>query len=69
MHATHGIDVKNVIINAALDQEKLSWRSSSNRYRWESHGGSERREKFLKKKHFISKDSVICENLNVNSET
>ena len=60
MHATHSIDVKNVIINAALYQEKLSWRSSSSRYHWESNDGSERREKFPEKyKTFISKDTVL----------
>ena len=49
MHATHGTDVKNVIIDVALEQEKLSWRPPSNRYHWDSHGKSERREKFPKK--------------------
>ena len=49
MHATHTIDVKKVIIDAALEQRKLSWRLSSSRYHWKSHGGNERREEFLKK--------------------
>ena len=49
MHATHRIDVKNVITDAALEQEKLSWRPSSSRYYWESHCRSDGREKFLKK--------------------
>ena len=49
MHTTHRIDAKNVITDAALAQRKLSWRPSSSRYYWESHSGSERREKFLKK--------------------
>ena len=44
MHATHEIDAKN--FDAALDQEKLSWRLSSSR---EFHDGNGRREKFLKK--------------------
>ena len=42
MHATHPIDVKNVIIDAALDRES---------YREDPHevdGRSQRREKFLK---------------------
>ena len=39
MHATHRIDVKNVVIDAAPKQRKLSWRLSSSRYHWESHGG------------------------------
>ena len=61
MHATHAIDVKNIIIDSALDQEKLSWRSSSSRYHWESNGGKERPEKFAWKntKHIISKDTVL----------
>ena len=59
MHATHGTDVKNIIIDAALEQGK-SWRSSSSRLHWESHDGGERREKFLKKhKHFVSKDTML----------
>ena len=63
MHATHRIDVKNVITDAALEQAKLSWRSSSSRYHLESLSGSEHHEKFLKHeniKHFIfSKDTVL----------
>ena len=55
MHATHRIDVKDVITDAALEQRKLSWRPSSSRYYWESHRWGERREKFLKK----HKDTVL----------
>ena len=60
MHATHGIDVKNVIPDAALEQGKLSWKHTSSRCHWESHGKSERREKFLKEhKHFVFKDTML----------
>ena len=52
MHATHAIDAKNVVIDVALEQGKLSWRLSSSRYYWEFHG--ERREKFLKKHKIFS---------------
>ena len=47
-------------IDAALDQGKLSWRSSSSRY-WESHDGRECRETFLEK------HKTQCENLNFNN--
>ena len=60
MHATHGTDVKNVIAYAALEQGKLSWRSSWSRYHWEFHDGSERRAKSLKKhKHFVFKGTML----------
>ena len=45
MHATHGIDAKNVITDAALDQGKWSW--------------SECREKFPETKYFVSEDTVL----------
>ena len=53
MHATHPTDVKNAIIDAALDQAKLPWRPSS----VDTHGRS---EKFPEKhKIFCFKDKVL----------
>ena len=59
MHATHAIDAKNVVIDAALEQEKLSWRPSSSKYHFGFHG--ERRQKFLKKniKYFVFKNTML----------
>ena len=60
MHATHAIDVKNVIIDAAPEQGMLSWSLSSSGYHWESHGGKGRVKNFWKNiKHFVFKDTVL----------
>ena len=66
MHATHDIDVKNIITDAALEQGKLSWRPSSSRYHWESTVKLNTVKHFLKNiKHFLSKDTVSFVNISI----
>ena len=68
MHATHGIDVKNVIIDAALNVAgKVIVKTS---IKQEVPRSPERREKFLKKHKtfFFQRNSVTCENLNFNDD-
>ena len=57
MHATHAIDAKNVVIDVALEQGKLSWRPSSSRYHWELVNDV---KNFLKNiKYFVSKTTLL----------
>ena len=57
MHATHAIDVKNVVIDAALEQGKLSWRHPSSTIEISMENAV---KNFLKNiKYFVFKNTML----------